>query len=760
MATEQNFTDHAKVLLLITEVQDSEQDQREMVEEQKNFILLKDGQWDEHTVRLMDGRYRGTFDQVSPILDQISGELDDSQFAISVSPAGGGSSEDTAEVYAGMIRNIENISDASQIYSQVGKSLVMAGLDGSDIVQEHLNANTFDQDLIFKPVSDWYKSVWFDLASIKQDKSDAKWAVKLRTMPRADYDKKFPDGAGISIGDNTTTREADNKFESVVVGKIYYKKPIDIELVKMTSGAIYEKDKEFLKIQDELALTGEVVTDERTRKSWRIWTRLLDGSDWLTEAQETVFSFVPLVPAYGNYSILDTKNIYFGKTLKLMDAQRGLNFAMSSETEEVAMSPPPFIMMTREQAAGNDYSRMNIDRKAVRFFNHVDNQLPPQQMGGKMPNPGLQNSLANFQQLLQKTGNMDDPSMGQNPGLQSGSAISQLVTQSNNGNVQWAKAMEIGICHAYRICIDAIPRIYDGARQQRILGEDGVTKTVQLNIKTFDEETRKFIEINDLTKGAYDVSCSMGAKFKNQQDKASAEMISLLQIDPTAIDLSRDILYKNQTWPGAKIVAARARVIGINNGTIGEDEWTEEEAAEIQQAQAKQEQQEPEPDPNVIIAQAEMQKAQAETLNAQNKQTEIQGNQQLKAQELQLKGQELQLDVQRFQRQNDDKFNVDAANIQQGQQKIDQSQQKIEQSQIKIALDQQSQQFNQAMDRQAQQFNEALQLKQQQISEVSDAINNLKVLREASGIDSVVGVGNLENIKEQTEIVDEKLDDQ
>ena len=64
------------------------------------------------------------------------------------------------------------------------------------------------------------------------------------------------------------------------------------------------------------------------------------------------------------------------------------------------------------------------------------------------------------------------------------------------------------------------------------------------------------------------------------------------------------------------------------------------------------------------------------------------------------------------------------------------------------------------MDRQAQQFNEALQLKQQQISEVSDAINNLKVLREASGIDSVVGVGNLENIKEQTEIVDEKLDDQ
>ncbi|MCK4500083.1 hypothetical protein KAU11_06260, partial [Candidatus Babeliales bacterium] len=113
-----DFEDITSVLETITEAQGVEKDQRLLVEEQKNFILLKDGQWDEEAVKKMDGRYRGTFDQVSPILDQITGEMDEANFAIKVSPSGGEATEDTADTYAGLIRNIENISNAKHIYSK------------------------------------------------------------------------------------------------------------------------------------------------------------------------------------------------------------------------------------------------------------------------------------------------------------------------------------------------------------------------------------------------------------------------------------------------------------------------------------------------------------------------------------------------------------------------------------------------------------------------------------------------------------------
>ena len=675
-----NFEDHANVLLMINEVQEPEQPGRKKVQNQKEFIL--ESMWDADVAQAFDNanRYRGEFDQISPINDQISGEMSNSNFAISVSPAGGGATEDTADIYAGLIRNIENISDASALYATLGDSVVMAGLDGFEVVQKHVDANTFDQDLMFEPIADFYKSVWFDLGAVKQNKSDAMWCIKLKELPASTYDKKFPKGAGLSIGDNVESNASSqsNKYDSVTVGQLYYKKAVKIPLVKMTSGAVYEKDAKFEKIKDELAEAGELVVDERERDSWRVHSRLLDGGGWLKDAEKTVFSYLPLIPVYGNYSKFDTKDIYYGKTLKLMDAQRGINFAVSGDTEDVAMSPTDAVWMTRMQGQGEDYSKMNIDRKAVRFY-ETDPDAPslPFKMSRSAGNPAMQTAMMNFQSLLRVTGNMDDPSMGQNPGLQSGAAIDSLIGQSNNGNVKWFKAMEVAICHAYRICVDAIPRVYDSTRQQRILGEDGTDKIVELNTTVFDEQTQTNVSINDLTKGIYDVSCSMGAAFQNQQEKESERLINMLSIDPAMVEMSRDVLYKNQVGSGMQVVADRARKQGIQSGLIGPDEWTPEEEQEQQQLAEQQANQPPQEDPMMIAARAEELKGQADMTNAQNKQAEIQGNQQIKMAELQisnrqldLKEQELQLDAAKFQRSGDAKFNTEMIAAEQNQQKI------------------------------------------------------------------------------------------
>jgi len=185
-----NFTDHKNVLAMVVESQEQEKNERESSGEQRTFML--NTMWDDKIKAKMERRYLGEFDQITPILDQITGEMTNSEFAINVSPAGGGATESTAETYAGLIRNIENISNADQIYSAVGETMVMCGLDGFEILQKFVDANTVDQDLVFEPVSDWYKSVWFDVASIKQDKSDANWGVKLKELPMANYLKRFP----------------------------------------------------------------------------------------------------------------------------------------------------------------------------------------------------------------------------------------------------------------------------------------------------------------------------------------------------------------------------------------------------------------------------------------------------------------------------------------------------------------------------------------------------------------------------------------
>ena len=727
---------------MVVESQTQEKDERESSGKQRTFML--DTMWDDKIKQSMARRYLGEFDQITPILDQITGEMTNSEFAIEVSPAGGGATEATAETYAGLIRNIENISNADQIYSAVGEAMVMCGIDGFEIKQKFLDANTFDQDLVMEPVSDWYKSVWFDVASIKQDKSDAMWGVKLQELPMANYLKQFPEGSKVSVPDNIDTMSTDNtnnqiSDDSVIVGQLYYKKPKDIKLVQMNTGSVFEDNEKFRSTLEERQAAGETIVGERTRKSWKIFSRMFDGSDWLKDEQETVFTYVPLIPSYGNYAIHNSKTKFSGKTKKLMDAQRGINFALSGMTEDAGLSGKDDIWMTDKQSEGQDYSTMNIDRKGVRIYNtDEDSKAPPFRVTAPQGSPQLQSAILNFQGMLQQTGNMDDPSMGQNPGLQSGVAIDSLIGQSNNGNVKWFKSMEICICHAYRVLVDAIPRVYDSTRQQRILGEDGTDKTVPLNSNIFVDG--KIVEQNDLSKGVYDVTCNMGATFRNQQEKESERLMQILAIDPQAIELSRDVFYKNQSGPGMNTLAKRSRKQGIQSGLIGPEEWTEEEQAEQQQLQEQQANQEPQEDPLMIAARAEELKGQADMTQAQNKQAEIQGNQQIKMAELQLnnrqldlKEQEIKLDTQKFLKGQDDKFNVDAANIQLNAEKQELAQRK-------------------------QEFDEFMSIAKQQQQEVNDAINNLKTIQDASGDATIIGPGLIDNMKTQSDIVSDKQD--
>ena len=192
MSVEINFEDHDKVLNMVTEAQDSESDMRDHVREAKLFITKRDGQWDPYAWGQMDGRFRGTFDMCTPIVDQIAGEIDQSDFTLRVSPSGGKSSKDNAKTLDGLIRNIRNISNAEQVFQAAGRSNVIGGFDCWEVVQDWVDGDSFDQDLFIRRVPNAVDSVWFDIGSVKQDRSDAQWGVKLQAIPTAQYEERWP----------------------------------------------------------------------------------------------------------------------------------------------------------------------------------------------------------------------------------------------------------------------------------------------------------------------------------------------------------------------------------------------------------------------------------------------------------------------------------------------------------------------------------------------------------------------------------------
>lgn len=744
MAIDIDFNKHSTVLVMVSETQGATSDQRQASRDAKLFLNKRDGQWDPYAWNKMEGRVRMSFDMCTPIVDQISGEIEQSDFSLNVSPSGGDSSIAVAKTYDGLIRNIRNISNADAVFNDASRSNVIGGFDAVEVVQEFIDGDSFDQDLLIKRVPNAVDSVWFDLGSVKQDASDAKWCIKLIAIPAAEYKADYPNGSNQSIGDDKQSNAFYDNADFVTIGQLYYKKKEKIEIVQMTDGSVYRVDDNFESVQDELALQGITEERRRTRESYRVYSRLLDGGDWLDEEEETVFNDLPIIPIYGNFDIFENKTIYFGKLEKLYDQQRTLNYAMSRDIEDGALSPKKKYWADPEQIEGYEdtIQTLNTNNDALQLYNHKDGMPPPFMQGGVEASQGLQTTIANTQQMISASANSFNAMQGNANPMQSGIAGSQQIEQGNIGSIKWFKSLEVMVCQVGKVLKNAIPRVYDSTRQVRILEEDGTSSMVTINQTVFDQQTGRNVELNNLAQGDYDVVCDFGPAFNSQQKETTQAFLDMAQIDPSFLQQGKDIMLKNLAVPGMDQMAERARVELLNAGMIPEEQWTDEEKQKIAQQQAEAANQPPQEDPMMVAARAEEGKAQAAQMDAQNKQQQTQldaqakmATIQLEQEKIALEREKLQLDAAKFQRAGQDKFNVEAAKIDQGQQKLD-------------------------LQAQSQQFDSMMKMMAQKQSEMDSAINNLKVLKDAIGADTIVGPTNTQAYKEQSEIVLDKQDEE
>jgi hypothetical protein len=696
-----DYKDHGKVLLAVKDCQDNESDMREDVRECQYFLETKDGQWEPGIIENMtqSKRPRYTDDRCNPIVDSIAGEMEQNVFAIKVQSTGSTGSKETAETIEGLIRNIENISGASLVYSSVCRALVGSGLGGFEIVQDYIDADTFDQDLFIKPLEDFQNRVWFDEGSIMQDRSDAKWCIVIDDITRTEYEEQFPEGGKVSIGHDREEEVYIEKSDTIAVGRFLYKKPVDIKIIRMSNGAVYKLDDKFESIRDELFQAGivaevdeEGIEKTRKRKSHIVCQRYMDGGGWLGDSEETVFNLLPVVPCYGNFKIIDRKVVYRGAINKVMDQQRVHNMAFSREVEDVVLAPKLKYWGTLEQRRGHEatISSLNTNSNPWQDYNHVDGQAPPFMQGGSQVNQGLSALNLNTADAINQAAGVFSAQQGNNVGLQSGVALEKQIDKGDISTRKYFTSFETAIRYAGKVIIGAIPKVYDATREQIILNEDGTNESVSLNSVVYDNQTQQSVTINDLSIGEYSINISVGAAYSSKQEQMVEAFTRIAAIDPTIMELARDVWFRNINQPGMDDVADRARAIAIRNGTIPQEQLTNEELQAIQEQQQNQQQQ---PDPMMVAAEAEMQKAQADMAQAQNKSQEMQMNGQIEMakiqlaqQELALKQQEQELDVQKFMREKDDKFNVEAAKIDQGQQKIDLDTQKmINDMSIKLA---------------------------------------------------------------------------
>ena len=488
-----------------------------------------------------------------------------------VIPADDKADVEVAEIFNGIVRHIEYISDADVAYDTACDNQVTFGEGYFRILTEYCDDNSFEQDLRIGRIRDSF-SVYMDPTIQDPCGSDAEWCFINQEITKDEYERQFPDAATLSslaygVGDGQLNAWINQ--DTVRIAEYFYIKHEAKTLNQYHSGITAMKGSLEAKQAEMMGLTPIKTRDVDVRTVKWCKTNgfeVLEERDWAGK-------YIPVIRVIGNEFEIDGRMYVSGLVRNAKDAQRMYNYWVSQEAEMLALAPKaPFIGYGGQfEGYEQQWKTANINNWPYLEVNPdvTDGQGGPLPLPQRAPPPLAQNGL-----LQAKMGAADDikgttgqydASLGAQSNEVSGRAILAREKQGDTGTYHFIDNLARAIRYATRQLVDMIPRIYDTQRIARIIGIDGETDQAMID-PTQPEAVRKIVDqqtgatikkIYNPNVGKYDVAVTTGPSYMTKRQESLDAMSRLLQGNPNLWAVAGDLFIKNMDWPGAQEMSKR-----------------------------------------------------------------------------------------------------------------------------------------------------------------------------------------------------------
>ncbi len=607
-------TIHKEALERFEEVENAESDQRSLAIEDARFAHAEDGQWEESAIERRKDRPRYTLNRVAGALDQVNGDQRQNRTQIKVRPQTGGKKE-IAKIKMGLIRSIENISDAVSIYDSASDENVTGGYGGWRVLSQFTNDDSFEQELIIAPIKSAASSLYLDNSAQKYDKRDAMWGFYLRDMAMGKFKKEYPDASITDFSQSQYNSGVCTGWfrENIVRLAEYWRvEMVNTEIALLSDGRVIDL-KEEQAVLDELAEKGITILKTRKSKKRRVESFIMNGAEILEGPMAWAGKYIPLVPVYGRTYNIQGKDYIRGMVRIAKDPQRIYNYSTSTAIEATALTPKDPIWITAKQAKGHEpaLKSFNNTNSPFMIFNaDPENPGAPQRTGA----PAFQQALIQQQSQasmdVYATTGIQPPSLGLNPEMQSGKAIIAQQKMGDRSTFVFSDNLHKSIKFTGDILEDLMPKIYDRQRVLTILNFDGTTEEVEINAgaldgfnkPVIDKETGKQVIVNDLSAGKYETYIEAGPSFTTLRQESAQQLIDLTTGSPRFEALASDLIAKNLDILESEELTQRIRAQMIQEGII---KPTDEEIEELGLGQEQQ----PSPEQLALLENLQMQTA-------------------------------------------------------------------------------------------------------------------------------------------------------
>lgn len=490
-----------------------------------------------------------------------------------VIPANDKADVKVAEVYDGMIRHIEYMSDADVAYDTACENQVASGEGYIRILTDYCEDDSFDQDIKIGRVRNPF-AVFLDPSIQDPCGADAEWGVILSDMMRDTFEREYPKATPLSsiesmcVGDNNLAAWITDK--SVRVAEYYYAVYQPKKIALFANGEVAEESEP--RFAELKAVYGKPVR-ERTAQKRIIKYMKTNGYDTLEES-EWAGKWIPIIRVVGNEFEIDGKLSISGIVRNAKDAQRMYNYWVSQEAEMLALAPKaPFIGYAGQfEGYENQWKTANTSNWPYLEVNTdvadaQGNPLPlPQRAQPPMAQSGLIAAKMGASDDIKSATGQYDSSLGATSNERSGRAILERERQSDTGSYHYVDNLARAVRYVTRQIVDLIPKIYDAPRVARIIGIDQEVSMVDID-PTQPEPVREIkddqgIVIKKIYNpgiGKYDVIVTTGPSYMTKRQQAMDAMGQILQGNPELWAVAGDLFVKNMDWPGAQELSARLR---------------------------------------------------------------------------------------------------------------------------------------------------------------------------------------------------------
>ena len=507
--------------------------------------------------------------------NQVINQIRQNRPSCKVSAVDNGADKKTADIFGGLIRNIQASSNADDAHDIAAEHATYGGEGYWRITTDYESESSFDQCINIKPLPNPNR-VYIDIEAKELDKSDAEWGIIFEDYSKTRLKREHPDIDPASWVDDRSGWIIDK--DTFVRAEYFY--------------CVYDKDTACLYQdydgQEQTVLKSNV--DEVNRllsegffqaldkngkpkerdtqvKKWKHCI-IIGGHEKPLDETEWAGSYLPIVSIVGKEVNINGEVVRKGLVRDLKDPARIVNYAYSETVQTLALQNKIPYLAAAEAIEGHEvaWQGANTSNDSYLPFNAYDadgNALPTPKRQEPAVMPAAQIQLLELSLAqMRGTSGQQNANFGIKSEAASGIGIQRLAAQGEVATFHFPDNQARGLKYEARLLIDLIPKIYTKAKIVRILGLDGKPETVMLNPdmpQAYHEQPNgeDIQRIFNPGVGRYDVVIDTGPGFKTQRQESAAMMAEFVKADPTLMQKAGDIIVRSNDFQDGEKLAER-----------------------------------------------------------------------------------------------------------------------------------------------------------------------------------------------------------